>query len=191
MPFRFQRLDIPDVVLIEPRAFEDPRGFFVETYKRSEFAAHGIVETFVQSNLSHSIQGTLRGLHYQKPPHAQGKLVMALRGEVFDVAVDIRRGSPTYGQWVGAVLSGENHHMLYIPVGFAHGFCVLSAEADFTYLVTDEYAPACERGIVWNDPTIGIPWPISAPKLSHKDAQLPLFQEIEVDFTYEPEEDDA
>jgi dTDP-4-dehydrorhamnose 3,5-epimerase len=184
MPFRFQNLDIPDVILIEPRTFEDPRGFFLETYKKSDFAAHGIAGEFVQSNFSHSTRGTLRGLHYQKHPRAQAKLVMALRGEVFDVAVDIRQGSPTYGQWTGAVLSDRNFHMLYIPVGFAHGFCVLSQEADFLYLVTDEYAPECERGILWNDPTIGIEWPISEPVLSTRDAQLPLLQDADLDFVY-------
>jgi dTDP-4-dehydrorhamnose 3,5-epimerase len=185
MPFRFQRLDIPDVILIEPRTFEDQRGFFMETYKRSDFAANGITGEFVQSNYSHSIRGTLRGLHCQKPPRAQGKLVMALRGEVFDVAVDIRRGSPTYGQWVSAILSDENFHMLYIPVGFAHGFCVLSEEADFLYLVTAEYAPELDSGILWNDPAIGIQWPIAEPMLSPKDAQLPLLQDADVDFVYE------
>jgi len=182
MPFRFHPMEIPDVIRIEPSVFEDTRGFFLETYKRSEFAAHGIPETFVQSNWSHSVQGTLRGLHYQKPPHAQGKLVMVIRGEVLDVAVDIRRSSPTYGHWVSAILSDENRHMLYIPVGFAHGFCVLSQEADFVYLVTDEYAPTCDRGIMWNDPTIGIRWPVTEPLLSPKDASLPRLEEIAGDF---------
>ena len=184
MPFRFQKLDIPDVILIEPRVFEDPRGFFMETYKKSEFAANGIAGEFVQSNYSHSIQGTLRGLHYQKPPQAQGKLVMALRGEVFDVAVDIRRGSPTYSRWVGAILSDENFHMLYIPPGFAHGFCVLSAEADFVYLVTAEYAQELDSGIRWNDPKIGVQWPVAKPMLSTKDTQLPLLEDAGVDFVY-------
>ena len=184
MPFRFQRLDIPDVILIEPRTFEDQRGFFMETYKRSDFAANGITGEFVQSNYSHSVRGTLRGLHCQKPPRAQGKLVMALRGEVFDVAVDIRQGSPTYGQWVSTILSDENFHMLYIPVGFVHGFCVLSEEADFVYLVTAEYAPELDSGILWNDPAIGIQWPIAEPMLSSKDAQLPLLQDADVVFVY-------
>lgn len=184
MPFQFTRLDIPDVLLIEPRTFKDQRGFFMETYKRSEFAANGISGEFVQSNYSHSTRGTLRGLHYQKHPQAQAKLVMAPRGEVFDVAVDIRKGSPTYGRWVSAVLSDENFHMLYIPEGFAHGFCVLSDEADFVYQVTAEYAPELDRGIVWNDPAIGIQWPISEPMLSSKDAQLPLLQEADIDFVF-------
>ncbi|MCP4536070.1 MAG: dTDP-4-dehydrorhamnose 3,5-epimerase [Chloroflexi bacterium] len=184
MPFRFQKLDIPDVILIEPRTFADPRGFFMETYKKSEFAANGIPAEFVQRNYSHSIRGTLRGLHYQKPPHAQGKLVMALRGEVFDVAVDIRQGSPTYGQWVGATLSDENFHMLYIPPGFAHGFCVLSEKADFVYLITAEYALECETGIRWDDPAIGVQWPVTEPLLSPRDTQLPLLKDADVDFVY-------
>jgi dTDP-4-dehydrorhamnose 3,5-epimerase len=184
MPFQFQRLDIPDVMLIEPRTFKDQRGFFMETYKRSEFAANGIAEGFVQSNYSHSIRGTLRGLHFQKHPQAQGKLVMVVKGEIFDVAVDIRQGSPTYGQWVGATLSDTNHRMLYIPVGFAHGFCVLSEEAGLAYHITAEYAQQLEAGILWNDPAIGVEWPISDPLLSRRDTQLPLLQETGVDFTY-------
>lgn len=185
MPFQFRKLEIPDLVLVEPRRFEDQRGFFVETYKRSEFVAHGIAEPFVQDNYSRSAQGVLRGLHFQKPPHAQGKLVMAVLGEVFDVAVDIRLGSPTYGRWVGEVLSAENGRMLYIPPGFAHGFCVLSEVADFCYKVTDEYAPECEAGILWNDPAIGIDWPIAEPSVSPRDGMLPLLEEAEAGFVYE------
>lgn len=185
MPFQFQRLDIPDVLLIEPRTFKDQRGFFMETYKRSDFVANGITEEFVQSNYSHSTGGTLRGLHYQKHPQAQGKLVMAVKGEIFDVAVDIRKGSPTYGRWVGVTLSDTNHRMLYVPAGFAHGFCVLSEEAGLIYQITAEYAQQLEAGILWNDPAIGIEWPISDPLLSPRDTQLPLLQEAGVDFTYE------
>ena len=184
MPFRFQSLSIPDVLLIEPRVFGDPRGFFMESYKRSEFAAQGIVAEFVQDNLSHSVHGVLRGLHYQKPPQAQAKLVMALRGEVFDVAVDIRQGSPTYGRWVSAVLSERDHRMLYIPVGFAHGYCALSDEADFAYKVSAEYAPELESGILWNDPALAIEWPVAEPVLSAKDLQLPLLASAAVDFVY-------
>ncbi len=184
MPFRFQKLDIPDVILIEPRTFADSRGFFLETYKKSEFAANGIAGEFVQSNYSHSIRDTLRGLHYQKPPQAQAKLVMALRGAVFDVAVDIRQGSPTYGQWVGATLSDQNFHMLYIPAGFAHGFCVLSEEADFVYLITAEYTPELDTGIRWNDPAIGVQWPVAEPLLSTKDTQLPLLKDADTGFVY-------
>ena len=185
MPFRSQRLKIPEVILIKAQVFEDPRGFFVEVYNQSAFAANGIPDIFVQDNYSCSVRGVLRGLHYQKPPKGQGKLVMVLQGEIFDVAVDIRRGSPTYGQWVGIELSARKHHMLYVPVGFAHGFCVQSDEAEVFYKVTEEYAPDYERGIIWNDPTIGVKWPIEEPILSPKDAELPPLYEADHDFVYE------
>lgn len=185
MPFRFKKLEIPDVVLVEAVAFEDHRGFFMETYKDSEFAANGIPDRFVQDNFSHSIRGVLRGLHYQQPPKAQGKLVKVLKGEIFDVALDIRKGSPSYGNWVGVVLSFKDRRMLYVPVGFAHGFCVLSDEADVVYTVTEEYAPELDRGIIWNDPEIGILWPIENPILSEKDARLPLLDEGDHNFAYE------
>lgn len=176
VPFRFQRLEIPEVILVETQTLEDDRGFFAEVYKMSEFSAHGISQAFVQDNLSRSVRGTLRGLHYQEHPKAQGKLVMVLKGRIFDVAVDIRVDSPTCGKWVGEVLSAENRRMLYMPPGFAHGFCVLSDEADVFYKVTEEYAPELDRGIIWNDPDIGIQWPIADPILSPKDAQLPPFR---------------
>lgn len=185
MPFHFKRLEIPELVLIEAQAFEDGRGFFMEVYKKTEFSAIGVQQVFVQDNYSYSVRGTLRGLHYQNQPKAQAKLVMVLRGEIFDVALDIRKGSPTYGQWVGVVLTGQMHHMLYIPAGFAHGFCVLSKEADILYKVTEEYAPALDRGILWNDPEVGIRWPIEKPVLSAKDVQLPLLKEADNDFVYE------
>jgi dTDP-4-dehydrorhamnose 3,5-epimerase len=185
MPFEFERLKIPAIVLIKPKRFSDSRGFFMETYKRSDFVTQGIEEAFVQSNFSRSTCGVLRGLHYQKAPQAQGKLVGVLRGEVLDVAVDIRRGSPTYGRWVSQRLSEENGYMLYVPPGFAHGFCVLSAEADFNYMVTAEYAPELDRGIIWNDPIIGVEWPIEAPLLTDKDAQWPLLEEADVNFVYQ------
>ncbi len=184
MSFQFQRLDIPDVVLIQGQGFEDQRGVFMEIYKRSVFSANGIGESFVQDNYSHSVQGVLRGLHYQKPPQAQAKLVSVLRGEIFDVAVDIRRGSPTHGRWVGKVLSAKNNRLLYIPVGFAHGFCVLSKAADVLYKVTAEYAPELDRGILWNDPAIGIRWPIENPTVSPKDAELPPLQLADNDFLH-------
>jgi len=173
MPFTFTPLKISDVILVEPRVFPDARGYFLETYKYSDFAAHGISEIFVQDNHSRSIRGVLRGLHYQNPPGAQGKLVRAARGAIFDVAVDIRPDSSTFGEWVGEILSDENHHMLYIPPGFAHGFLVLSAVADVSYKATAEYAPELDSGIVWNDPTIAIQWPVQTPILSPKDAALP------------------
>jgi dTDP-4-dehydrorhamnose 3,5-epimerase len=182
MPFEFRTLAIPDVILVEARSFTDNRGFFAETYKLSEFAANGIAAPFIQDNLSHSCRGVLRGLHYQKQPRAQGKLVMVLAGEIFDVAVDIRLGSPTYGQWVGLTLSARDVRMLYVPPGFAHGFCVLSDVADVTYRVTEEYAPHLDRGIVWNDPDIGVQWPIANPTLSPKDAQLPRLRQADNDF---------
>jgi len=187
MPFDFKRVDIPDVVLVEAKAFDDGRGFFMETYKRSQFEGGGIPQRFLQGNYSHSTaRGVLRGLHYQMNPHAQGKLVWAMRGEIFDVAVDIRKGSPTYGKWVGEVLSGENRRMLYVPEGFAHGFMVLSDAADVLYQVTDEWDPKTERSIVWNDPDLGIKWPLDVtPLLSDKDAAAPTFREAENNFTYE------
>ena len=182
MPFTFTRLRIPDVILIEARVFPDARGFFLETYKYSDFAAHGISEHFVQDNHSRSVQGVLRGLHYQHPPAAQGKLVRAARGVIFDVAVDIRPSSPTFGQWVGEMLSDENHRMLYMPPGFAHGFVVMSAVADVSYKATAEYAPELDSGIAWNDPTIGIRWPVQQPILSDKDAALPLLAAADIRF---------
>ena len=185
MPFRFQRLALPDVILIEAQHFDDDRGFFLETYKRSVFAAQGIPDVFVQDNYSHSLRGVLRGLHYQKNPHAQGKLVQVVHGEVFDVAVDIRRGSPTFGHWVGVRLSADRFQILYISAGFAHGFCVLSDAAGFTYKVTAEYAREADAGIVWNDPDIGIEWPITDPILSPKDAQRPLLRNADTRFSYE------
>lgn len=182
MPFQFQSLEIPEIILVKAQRSEDGRGSFAETYKSSEFAANGIPSTFVQDNHSHSVQGVLRGLHYQKHPKAQGKLVMVLRGRIYDVAVDIRRGSPAYGQWLGLQLSADNHHMLYVPAGFAHGFCVLSEQADVIYKVTEEYAPELEQGIIWNDPEIGVEWPITAPILSPKDAGLARLRDVDNKF---------
>lgn len=184
MPFSFRRLEIPDVVMIEPRVFRDERGFFMESYKHSEFAAFGIQERFVQDNHSRSKKGVLRGLHYQNPPRAQGKLVRAVSGEIFDVAVDIRKGSPTYGRWVGVNLSEENIRMLYIPAGFAHGFMTLSDVADVMYKTTDEYSPEHEAGIIWNDPEIGIEWPLAEPVLSPRDARWPGLRDAVNQFLY-------
>lgn len=182
MPFDFRHMRIPDVLSIEPKRFEDERGFFAEIYKLSAFSAGGVSVTFVQDNHSHSVQGVVRGLHYQKEPKAQGKLVRVIRGRIFDLSVDIRRGSPTYGDWVAAILSHDNGRMLYMPPGFAHGFCALSLEADVIYKVTAEYAPELDRGIIWNDPTIGIQWPVSDPILSPKDAGLPSLEEADNNF---------
>ena len=148
MPFSFKKLEIPEVILIEAKSFSDHRGFFLESFKESEFTSNQINTRFVQDNVSHSTKGVLRGLHYQKNPKAQAKLVTVIRGKIFDVAVDIRIGSPTFGKWVGEILSSENHKSLFIPKGFAHGFCVTSDEADVLYKVDQEYSAETERGIL-------------------------------------------
>jgi dTDP-4-dehydrorhamnose 3,5-epimerase len=184
MPFTFRPLAIPGLMLIEPKAFADERGFFMETFKLSEFRANGIGGDFVQDNLSRSQRGVLRGLHYQLNPKAQGKLVMATKGAVFDVAVDIRKGSPYYGRWVARELSEENRLMFWIPPGFAHAFLSLSDHAEIIYKITEEYAPALERGIIWNDPSIGIQWPSERPTISEKDRALPTLEEAEINFSY-------
>ncbi|MDF2875485.1 MAG: rfbC 2 [Sporomusa sp.] len=171
---------LPDVKVIEPRAFEDSRGFFMETWNAARYAEVGIVANFVQDNLSLSTQGILRGLHYQQP-NPQAKLVQVLQGEVFDVAVDIRSGSPTFGQWVGITLSASNRKQLYIPEGFAHGFYVVSQTALFAYKCTDFYLPQHEGGICWDDPDLGITWPVVEPTLSAKDKQYPKLKEIPLD----------
>ena len=172
MPFKFKKLKISEVILITPRVFPDDRGFFLETYKKTEFAKAGIKENLVQENHSFSKKNVLRGLHFQRSPKAQGKLVKCLRGKIFDVAVDIRKKSPTFLKWVGAELSQANGEMLYIPRGFAHGFLVLSNSADVIYKCTAEYSPKHESGIIWNDPQINIKWPVSRPLLSDKDKEL-------------------
>lgn len=182
MPFHFKQLDIPDVILIEPVIFEDNRGFFMESYKKSLFTDHRIPQNLLQDNISFSKKNVIRGLHYQIPPHEQGKLVMALKGEIFDVAVDIRKKSPTYGKYVYKRLSDLNRYMLYIPPGFAHGFCVLSDEAKVMYKCTTEYAPKHDRGIVWNDPDIKIDWPTDNPILSKKDNELPVLNKADNPF---------
>lgn len=160
--------NLPGVLIVEPKVFSDSRGYFFETWQKSRYEEVGIKGDFVQDNCSFSTKGVLRGLHYQNP-HAQGKLISVLQGEVFDVAVDIRSGSPTFGQWTAVTLSGDNHLQLWIPAGFAHGFCVLSETAYFSYKCTDLYTPSAEGGIVWNDPDIGIDWPITQVSLSEKD----------------------
>ncbi|SCZ67391.1 dTDP-4-dehydrorhamnose 3,5-epimerase [Thiohalomonas denitrificans] len=163
---------IPEVKLIDPAVFGDERGFFMEVWERRKFAEAGIDVDFVQDNHSRSVKATLRGLHYQMTPHAQGKLVRVTHGEVFDVAVDIRRSSPTFGQWVGEYLSADNRRQLWIPPGFAHGFYVTSETAEFQYKCTDFYAPDCEASIRWDDADLGIDWPIAgAPLVSAKDEQ--------------------
>ena len=173
---------IPEVFIIEPKVLQDDRGFFFESYQKSRFAEAGIPFDFVQDNHSQSQQGTLRGLHYQIQ-QAQGKLVRVVSGEIFDVAVDIRKNSPTFGKWVGDYLSAENKRMLWVPPGFAHGFYVTSSQAEVLYKATDYYAPQWERSILWNDPEINIDWPIikgTAPILSQKDASGKSLHEAEV-----------
>jgi len=184
MGFAFKKLDIPEVILVAVKSFLDDRGFFMEYFKESIFINNGINTKFVQDNFSHSTQGVLRGLHYQESPKAQAKLVIALRGEIFDVAVDIRKGSPTYGKWIGKILSEQNHNLLYIPEGFAHGFCVLSKDADVLYKVSNEYSPAHEKGIIWNDPDLNIQWPIDKPILVEKDLQSPFLKNADNNFVY-------
>jgi dTDP-4-dehydrorhamnose 3,5-epimerase len=172
MSFEFKRLEIQDVILITPKVFVDGRGFFMETYQKNDFEKAGITGEFVQQNYSKSVKGVLRGLHYQKEPYAQAKLVRCIRGEIFDVAVDIRKNSPTFGKYVSAILSEENKNMLYIPRSFAHGFEVLSYEAEVVYNLDNIYSRDSESGIIWNDPTISIEWPIKNPLLAKKDKNL-------------------
>jgi dTDP-4-dehydrorhamnose 3,5-epimerase len=188
MPFEFIKTEIPDVILIKPKVFSDERGFFMESYKKSEFEKAGIDTDFVQDNHSKSVKGVLRGLHYQKEPAAQGKLVRCIKGKIFDVAVDIRKKSPTFGKWVGYELSEENKFMLWIPKGFAHGFLTLSKEAEIIYKVSgSEYSPEHDRGIIWNDKTINIKWPVENIEniiLSEKDKNLPTLENADINFVY-------
>jgi dTDP-4-dehydrorhamnose 3,5-epimerase len=184
MPFTFKPLAIPDVILIEPKIFKDDRGFFAETYKETDFRDNGIDYNFIQENHSNSSAGVLRGLHYQLNPKAQGKLVRVTSGSVFDVAVDIRKNSPTYGQHVSAMLTAQNHHMLWIPPGFAHGVLVLEDNTQLIYKASDLYSPEHERAIRWDDPDINIAWPMQNPLLSGKDLVAPSLKEAEINFTF-------
>lgn len=168
---------IPEILVIEPNVFRDDRGHFLESYHRQRYHEHGLPERFVQDNLSFSRSGVLRGLHYQLGV-PQGKLVWVVQGEVFDVAVDIRRGSPTFGRWAGVTLSSDTFTQVYIPEGFAHGFCVTSETALFVYKCTDYYAPKEERGIRWDDPSVRIPWPVARPTVSRKDNEYPELKNI-------------
>ena len=175
---KIETTPLSGVLLITPTVFGDDRGFFMETYNAAKTADQGVPEVFVQDNHSRSSKGVLRGMHYQYPQW-QGKLVRTIAGEIFDVAVDIRQDSPTYGQWFGAFLNDENKQQLYIPPGFAHGFCVTSDIADVAYKCTSDYQPQQDVGIRWNDPDIGIDWPIDNPLLSEKDAKAPLLKDTE------------
>lgn len=176
------------VVRIVPKRFEDARGWFCETYQRDRFQAAGIDADFVQDNQSLSRPaGTLRGIHFQTPPHAQAKLVRCLRGRIWDVAVDLRAGSPSYGQWVGAELTAERGEQLYVPAGFGHGFVTLEADTEVAYKTSDFYAPDCDAGLAWDDPDLAIAWPLpgAAPELSDKDARLAAFKEFVSPFAYD------
>jgi dTDP-4-dehydrorhamnose 3,5-epimerase len=183
---RVTRMELPDVVVIEPEVYRDPRGFFLETYHADRYTSVGIDGPFVQDNQSRSVAGTLRGLHLQVG-RPQAKLVRAIVGAIYDVAVDVRRGSPTFGRWVAVELSAANFKQCYIPAGFAHGFAVLSPEAEIEYKCTDVYDPAAEVGIAWNDPAVGIQWPVEHPLLSNRD-QLhpPLAAQMERLPSYQP-----
>jgi len=180
MPLRAVPTSLQGVMLVETDVFYDNRGFFVETYHQRKYAEIGINATFVQDNLSRSKKGVLRGLHYQLR-HPQAKLVYVLSGEIFDVVVDIRRGSPTFGRWEGVILSSENRRQIYIPEGFAHGFCVLSETADVVYKCTDFFVPGDDYGIIWSDPEINIDWPVKDPILSEKDSRHPSLRMISKD----------
>jgi dTDP-4-dehydrorhamnose 3,5-epimerase len=184
MSFSFRPLEIPGLLVIEPTAFEDRRGVLMELFRRSAFAGHGL-PPFVQANVSWSGKGVLRGLHYQRPPRAQGKLVTVLAGEVYDVAVDLRRGSPAFGRWAGVTLSEANHLMLYIPEGCAHGFCVTGDHAVVLYCLTEEYDPALDAGVRWDDPRLAVRWPVQTPILSDRDAALPPLDALGDDFVYD------
>lgn len=182
---KFTPTPIEDLFVVEPKVFGDHRGYFFESYSQQAFLQAGIDAGFVQDNESFSGKGVLRGLHFQAPPKAQGKLVRVQQGSVLDVAVDIRKGSPTYGRHFSIVLSGENKKMLWIPPGFAHGFATLEDNTVFLYKCTDVYSPEHEGNILWNDPTLNIDWGVDAPKLSEKDKIGPSFEEFDSPFTYE------
>jgi len=178
MPFTFTTLSVPGVILIEPQSFPDDRGYFFESFKASDFQKAGLPTLFAQDNFSFSKKGVIRGLHYQKSPKAQGKLISVIKGRAWDVAVDIRQESETFLKWVAMELDDRNHALLYIPPGFAHGFLALSNDVHLMYKCTSEYDPQADRGIRWDDPDIAIPWPIKKPILSIKDQQLPYVQDV-------------
>lgn len=182
--FRFKSTKLPEVIVIEPLIYNDHRGYFMKLYNNKAFQNITGVDSFPETNLSFSYKGVLRGLHYQKYPKAQGKLILVICGEIFDVAVDIRKGSPNYGKWVSIVLSEKAKKMVYIPPGFAHGFCVISENATILYKITVEYSPEYDRGIIWNDPELNIPWPVSNPILSEKDKNQPTLENADNNFIY-------
>ncbi|MCD7780386.1 MAG: dTDP-4-dehydrorhamnose 3,5-epimerase [Candidatus Gastranaerophilales bacterium] len=179
MPFEFIRLDVEDIQLIVPKVFDDDRGFFMESFKKSDFEKHGILDDFRQDNHSKSSKGVLRGLHYQAAPKAQAKIIRCVKGKIFDVGVDIRKNSPDFSKWAGAILSEENKNMLYLPEGFAHGFVALSDTVEILYKASNEYSKEHDRGVAWNDPDININWGIDfEPLLSEKDKHQPFLKDI-------------
>lgn len=179
MSFEFKRLEIPETVLIQPKVFEDDRGFFLEIYKKDEMENFGIKGDFVQDNHSRSKRGVLRGLHFQKEPYAQAKIVRCIRGEIYDVVVDLRRNSQTFSRYLGLVLSEENRHQLYVPRGCAHGFLALSEVAEVVYKVDNVYSPKSEGGLIWNDPDVDVTWPIDDLIISERDRLWPTLKEME------------
>lgn len=185
MSFVFRTVGIQGVVLVESSRHEDDRGFLEEVYRFSSFQDGGILDRFVQDNRTRSVRNALRGLHFQAPPMAQGKLIRVTRGTVFDVGVDLRAGSPTFGKWIGVELDARENRSLFLPPGFAHGFCVLSEVADLSYKMTREYAPSLEGGVRWDDPTLAISWPVSSPIVSEKDRALPLLKDVVPPFPYQ------
>ena len=179
----FKKTTLKDAIIIQPKFFKDERGFFVESYSKNKFLENGIDVDFVQDNHSLSVEkGVLRGLHFQKNPHAQAKLVRVTRGKVYDVIVDLRKDSPTFRKWEGFELSAENGLILFVPKGFAHAFCTLEENTEFMYKVDDFYAPECDSGIIWNDPDLKIDWPIEDPILSEKDSQSKQLKDLELTF---------
>lgn len=180
---KFIKTDFSDLILIEPKVFKDGRGFFLESYSTKPFSEHGIDAVFVQDNHSKSSsKGVLRGLHFQEPPFHQSKLIRVVRGSAFDVAVDLRKNSKTYGRWLGFTLSADNCRILFVPRGFAHGFCTLEPDTEVIYKVDNIYSPEHDKGVRWNDPDLGIKWPIDTPILSDKDSKLPYLKEINPPF---------
>jgi dTDP-4-dehydrorhamnose 3,5-epimerase len=184
LPFVAQPGPLPGVVVVSPTLHDDSRGTFFEMYKRSEYREFGIDRDFVQDNFSHSVANVVRGLHFQFPPAAQAKLVSVVQGRILDAIVDIRRGSPGYGKWFSVELSEQNRKSLFVPEGYAHGFCVLSEEADVMYKCSAEFDPATEGGICWNDPDVGIAWPVEKPVISVRDAALPTLSNLVNNFVY-------
>lgn len=178
MPFEFEDLGLSGVLLIKPKIFRDDRGYFLETYKKEDLGGAGIGSEFVQDNYSRSVYGVLRGMHFQREPHAQAKIVQCVRGVIYDVAVDLRRGSPTFGGYAACILSDNNRRQLYVPRGFAHGFLVLSDVGEVMYKVDNPYTPECEGGLIWDDPDVNVPWPIDDPILAERDRGWPQLKNL-------------